>query len=91
MEFSLGNLKVNTETCEITLGDKYVHLTRTEFDLLVLMIKKPNKVFSPIELAEEINVTGKKFENIIRVYMCYIRRKIPKHIYTFRGFGYKIK
>ena len=41
-----GDLKMDTEGRRVFIGEKEINLTAKEFDLLELLVRNPNKVYS---------------------------------------------
>lgn len=80
-----------------TRGDREFELTRTEFSLLELFLRNPERVLSRSEILE--SVWGYDFgptSNSLEVYMGYLRRKTeaggePRLLHTSRGFGYVLR
>jgi len=74
-----------------------LNLTSTEYRLLLLFIKSPQKVFERSELLDK--VWGINFDigsNVVDVYVNYLRKKIEKAtpiktIHTVIGMGYVMK
>ncbi len=91
---SVGDLAMNVGTREVHRGDLPIDLTKTEFDLLELLIRNAGIVISRDTIYEKI--WGYDFEtssNSLDVYIGYIRRKtevegLPRVIHTVRGVGY---
>lgn len=79
------------------VGDAFVELTRTEYQLLELLLGNPRRVL-PHSLIYE-RVWGYDFgptSNALRVYVGYLRRKLegagaPHLIHTVRGVGYVLR
>ena len=78
-------------------GDARLALTRTEFALLELFLRSPERVLSRSEILVE--VWGYDFgptSNSLEVYAGYLRRKLeesgrPRLIHTVRGVGYVLR
>lgn len=93
----VGDLKLDTERREVTRGSRSIELTKTEFDLLQLLMEQQDIVLSRDYLYEEI--WGFNFETnskSLDVYVGYLRRKIevgdePKLLHTVRGVGYVVR
>jgi len=91
---SVGDLAMNAGTREVYRGDLTIDLTKTEFDLLELLMRNAGIVISRDTIYEKI--WGYDFEtssNSLDVYIGYIRRKtevddLPRVIHTVRGVGY---
>ncbi|HEV3072023.1 MAG TPA: response regulator transcription factor [Solirubrobacteraceae bacterium] len=79
------------------VGDRFVELTRTEYQLLELFMRNPRRVLSHSVIYER--VWGYDFgptSNALRVYIGYLRRKLEgagaAHlIHTVRGAGYVMR
>ena len=91
-----GNLKINVDTYQCYLNKKLVHLSTKEIQMLILLAKSPNQVFSADQIYDQVwgyNSIG----NIqtVKVHIRNLRSKIeedtakPKYILTVRGFGYR--
>ena len=91
------DLTLNTETREVFRGQRPITLTRTEFALLLLLMKNARRVLSRQQILEE--VWGYDFPtsgNALEVYIGYLRRKTeaagePRLIHTVRGVGYVLR
>jgi two-component system response regulator MprA len=94
---AVGNLVLNPLTREVHRGDRELSLTKTEFDLLELLMQRPNTVISREYIYETI--WGYDFETnskSLDVYIGYLRRKTEEEeesrlLYTIRGVGYTVK
>ena len=82
---------------EVRRGDRLMELTRTEFNLLELFLRRPRRVLERSFILEE--VWGFDFPttaNSLEVYVGYLRRKTeaaeePRLIHTVRGVGYVLR
>ena len=91
---TVGDLAMNVGTREVYRGDLPIDLTKTEFDLLELLMRNAGIVISRDAIYEKI--WGYDFEtssNSLDVYIGYLRRKtevddLPRVIHTVRGVGY---
>jgi two-component system, OmpR family, alkaline phosphatase synthesis response regulator PhoP len=87
-----GPLQIILDEFSIQLNDENIELTQTEFDILVLLAKNQNKVFSRDELinrvlGHDVIVT----ERTIDVHIRNIRQKLNNHadcVKSIRGRGY---
>lgn len=94
---SFGDININTKSCTVTVAEKSVTLTKTEYDLLVFFIQHKNEALSRDQIID--NVWGKEHyidHSAVDVYVRYLRAKIdkdgkPSHITTLRGIGYIMK
>ncbi|MGF2614450.1 response regulator transcription factor [Rossellomorea vietnamensis] len=82
----------------VTVNGTQLKLTAREYEILLLMMSSPNKVFSKANLFE--SVWNDKFygdDNTINVHLSNIRSKLAKangdeeYIETIWGMGYKLK
>lgn len=93
----VGDLVLNSMSREVHRGDRELVLTKTEFDLLELLMQQPNAVVSRDYIYEAI--WGYDFETSSKsldVYIGYLRRKTEENgesriVYTVRGVGYTVK
>ena len=93
-ELSVGDLKLDPAARRVFRADREIHLTKTEFDLLELLMFNAGIVLGRDLILERI--WGFDFEtssNSLDVYIGYLRRKIedddqPRLIHTVRGVGY---
>ena len=94
---SFADLTLNPATREVRRGDREIDLTRTEFSLLEMFLRRPRRVLDRSFILEE--VWGYDFPttaNSLEVYVGYLRRKTeaagePRLIHTVRGIGYVLK
>lgn len=93
----VGDLTLNHATREVVRGTRQIQLTKTEFDLLELLMENPNKVVARDTIYEVI--WGYNFETSSKsldVYIGYLRRKMEeageaRMLFTVRGVGYTVK
>jgi two-component system response regulator MprA len=95
LEFS--DLSLDPGTREVRRGERPIRLTRTEFNLLELLLRHPRQVLTRGQILEE--VWGYDFPttaNSLEVYIGYLRRKTEAEgehrlIHTVRGIGYTLR
>ena len=94
----IGEIVLDRETHSVTVSGQPVLLTPAEFDLLAILMNAPGRVFSRLDLLE--NIQGTSFEGIARTIDVHIRNlriKIepdpakPIHIETVFGVGYRFR
>ena len=96
-QLSFADLTLDPLAREVTRGERTVRLTRTEFNLLELLMRHPRQVLTRSQILEE--VWGFDFpttSNSLEVYVGYLRRKTeaagePRLIHTVRGIGYALR
>jgi two-component system response regulator MprA len=94
---SFADLSMNLATREVKRGERQMELTRTEFTLLEMFLRRPRRVLERSFILEE--VWGYDFPttaNSLEVYVGYLRRKTEAEgesrlIHTVRGVGYVLK
>jgi DNA-binding response OmpR family regulator len=93
-----GDISLDRTTREVQIGTSAVHLTPSEFELLALLMASPGRVYSRLELLEELQ--GTSFEGVARtidVHIRNLRTKIetdpgePIYIETVFGVGYRFR
>lgn len=92
-----ADLRMDVDRRIVTRGTRSIELTKTEFDLLQLLLEQQDIVLSREYLYEHI--WGFDFETnskSLDVYIGYLRRKIevqnePRLLHTVRGVGYVIR
>ena len=91
-----GEILLDRETHSVTVAGQPDHLTPTEFDLLAFLMDATGRVFSRLDLLEDLQ--GTSFEGIARtidVHIRNLRTKIesdpanPRYIETVFGIGYR--
>ena len=94
----VGQLEVIPDEGVVRLAGDEVHLTRTEFRLLVEFASSPGKVMSREDLLER--VWARDYfddERLVDVHVRRLRTKIepdpanPRYVVTVRGMGYKLQ
>lgn len=86
-----GDLIIDKERYVLVKGGKDIYLPRKEFELLSLLISKPEKVFSREEIFNRIwGVNIVVGDRTIDVHIRKLREKLgEKYIKTVKGIGYK--
>jgi two-component system KDP operon response regulator KdpE len=95
--FRVGELCVDLGRREVMIGKEAVHLTPTEYRLLVVLVTHAGKVVTHRQLLKEVWGPESVFENqYLRVYMGQLRRKLeqdatrPRYLKTEAGIGYRL-
>ncbi len=91
------DLTIDPATRTVQRGERTISLTRTEFELLWVLMQRPRRVLSRELILDE--VWGYDFPtsaNSLEVYVGYLRRKTeaegePRLIHTVRGVGYVLR
>ncbi|MEO7352453.1 MAG: response regulator transcription factor [Marmoricola sp.] len=96
-QLAFADLTMDLASREVRRDDRLMELTRTEFNLLELFLRRPRRVLERSFILEE--VWGFDFPttaNSLEVYVGYLRRKTeaaeePRLIHTVRGVGYVLR
>ena len=90
------DLVINTDTYQVTKAGKVISLTQREYELLTFLASHPGKVYSRIDLMEQVWNYGYVGDDVrtVDVTVRRLREKIeddpaaPAYILTRRGVGY---
>ena len=93
-----GDLEIVPEEGVVRRGGREVHLTKTEFRLLVELASSPGRVLSREVLLERVWGYGYFGDGrLVDVHVRRLRTKVeadpanPRHVVTVRGLGYKLQ
>jgi DNA-binding response OmpR family regulator len=89
---TLGDVVVNRETHDVTIGGDPVELTAKEFDLLAYFLANAGALLSRDQLLDRVwGVEYPGGTRTVDVHVAQLRRKLgrPQLIRTLRGAGYK--
>jgi len=94
----VGDLVVDRQQRTVSVGDRDVELTATEFDLLARLASAPGRVFTRGQLMEAVHgVTIDVGGRAIDAHVKNVRRKIegdphrPQRLLTVHGVGYRLR
>jgi DNA-binding response OmpR family regulator len=94
----VGDLRLDTEAHQAYVAGHPVHLTNSEFQILLALARRPGKAFSRQALLSALwgeSVVGD--ERAVDVHVHNIREKIepdpkePEYVLTVRGVGYRLR
>lgn len=94
---SFGNLSLNRETFELSVGEKAIRLGNKEFQMIEMLISNPGRLISTEQFMERIWGYETEAEiNVVWVYISYIRKKLASleanlEIKAVRGLGYTLE
>ncbi len=91
-----GDLAINTDSHQVFRGGRAIDLTQREYELLTFLASHPNKVYSRVDLMEQVWNYGYVGDDVrtVDVTVRRLREKIeenpasPQFILTRRGAGY---
>jgi len=91
----IHDLVIDPERHEVRLKGAPISVTRSEFDILNMLAKRPGRVFTRYQIVDSLHggdyVVG---DRSVDVQITYLRKKLGnfKHyIETVRGVGYRFK
>ncbi len=94
---TIGGLEINEDNVEVTVDGEPVKMTPIEYNILLLLMKNPGRVFSAEEIYERVWNERAINTDTIMVHVRNIREKIevnprePKYLKVVWGVGYKIE
>ncbi|UXM90774.1 response regulator [Paenarthrobacter sp. JL.01a] len=91
-----SSFTVDLERRQITKAGEDVRMTPTEWNILDILLRNPDKLITQQQLLTEVwGPAYAKEANYLRVYMAQLRRKLedepgsPRHLITEPGMGYR--
>ena len=93
----VASLCLDTQSCEVSIGEEKVKLTVTEAQLLELLMRNQGQVLIKEQILDRIWGFDKEVEvKNVELYIFYLRKKINLEkagtaIHTVRGIGYCLK
>jgi two-component system OmpR family response regulator len=94
---AVGDLRLDPAARTVHRGEAPIDLTRKEFALLELLMRRPGEAVSRFDLLEcAWDDRYDNRSNVVDVYIGYLRQKIDRpfgadSIETVRGFGYRLR
>jgi two-component system, OmpR family, alkaline phosphatase synthesis response regulator PhoP len=92
-----GDLTLNLPRMQLTIGNRSVELTSTEFALLAALARQPGRILTRSQLLDAVHgVAFESYERAIDSHIKNLRRKMepdphePRYLLTVYGVGYKL-
>lgn len=89
------DLTIDLKGYVVSVSGKKIELTKTEFDIIVLLAQRPNQVFTRTRILEHVRDDSYPItERVVDYQVTGIRKKLGKvgdYIKTVRGVGYKFE
>ncbi len=92
-----GDLELDVPRMKLTVAERVVEVTATEFELLAALARQPGRIFTRAQLLDALHgVAFESFERAIDAHVKNLRRKIeadprrPRYILSVYGVGYKL-
>lgn len=93
----IGGLTIDMDSYQVSRDGQVVEVTPTEFKIVELLAINPGKVYSRLQIAEQVHgYTFEGYERTIDAHIKNLRRKLeanpkePVYIQTVYGMGYKL-
>ena len=93
-----GGISVDDAAKSVTVDGESVNLTPIEYNILLLLMKNPGRVFSTSQIYELVwNDPSLGSENTVAVHIRHLREKLeidpanPRYIKVVWGLGYKME
>ena len=95
---SVGSMRIDPRTRQVTVEGKEIALTVKEFDLLWMFVSNPQQVFNRSQLLDRVWGVAEFIDpSTVTVHVRRLREKIekdpsnPRHIITVWGVGYRFE
>jgi len=92
----VADVEIDIPRLRVTVGERAVELTPTEFHLLSTLAREPGRVFTRSQLLDAVHgVAFESYERAIDAHIKNIRRKlepvpgVPQYLLTVHGVGYR--
>ena len=92
-----GNVRIDLQARVVSRGEETVHLTPTEYRLLMVLINHAGRVVTNAQLLREVwGPAHAENGHYVRIYMGHLRKKLendptrPRHIVTEPAVGYRL-
>jgi DNA-binding response OmpR family regulator len=92
----VADLTLDVPRLRLSVGDRPIELTTTEFQLLTTLARHPGRIFTRGQLLDAVHgIAFESYERAIDAHIKNIRRKLepnprePRYILTVYGMGYK--
>ncbi len=96
--YTVGPITLNEEDKTVTVDGDSITLTPIEYNILLLLIKHPGRVYSTSQIYELVwNENAYGAENAVSVHIRHLRQKIeikpsePRYLKVVWGLGYKLE
>ncbi len=94
----IGPIAVDDETKSVTVDGESVNLTPIEYNILLLLMRHPGRVYSSAQIYEQVwNEAAFGSEGAVAVHIRHLREKLeinpsdPRYLKVVWGLGYKME
>ena len=91
-----GEVTLDRRKMQVSVRDRPIDLTRTEFELLATLAGQPGRVFTRAQLLDAVRgIEAESFDRAIDAHVKNLRHKLeadprnPRYVLTVHGVGYK--
>ncbi len=95
---TIGSIVLDDETKAVTVDGESVGLTPIEYNILLLLMRHPGRVYSSSQIYEQVwNETAFGSEGAVAVHIRHLREKLeidpsnPRYLKVVWGLGYKME
>ncbi len=97
---AIRDLEIDLDTCRVTMGERDVRLTPTEFRLLAVLVQSAGRVLDARTLLSAVHqhdYSERDAQSLVKVHIANLRRKLNDsrtdnpYILSVRGFGYMLE
>ncbi|MBE5958004.1 MAG: response regulator transcription factor [Lachnospiraceae bacterium] len=96
--YTVGSLTIDDDSKKVIVDGEEVKLTPSEYNILLLLIKNPGRVYTIEQIYENVwHEEAMAVDNTVAVHIRHIREKIeinpkePRYLKVVWGLGYKIE
>ena len=96
-ELTFGDLKLDLDTHDLASGERSVHLSQKEFEVLRMLMATPGRIVSKQDLLTRVwGTDAETSENSAEAYVSFLRKKLAHvrskvEITTLRMLGYRLE
>lgn len=96
-EMNFGGITLNLSTCDLSCGDKSVHLNFKEFEIMKILISNQSAVTTKDDLIVKVwGYDSNAVDNNVEVYISFLRKKLDfieadVEILSLRKLGYRLE
>ena len=96
-ELAFGDMKLNLSNCDLSCGEKNVHLNFKEFEIMKILMQNPLNVTTKDDLIVKVwGYDSNAVDNNVEVYISFLRKKIDfigakVEIVSLRKVGYRLE
>lgn len=96
-EVTFGDLRLDLDTHDLSSGQRHVHLSQKEFEVMRMLMATPGRVVSKRDLLTSVwGTDGDTSENSAEAYVSFLRKKLGHvkskvEITTLRMLGYRLE